>query len=274
MGSRRYIRHGCYNVSLCRTDQRRLSRIQRRSSAKNSSQQRRPRARGTKKRNRASGAGINAPPRQVRNLPISRNPIFPITRALRRGFVLTSSTIDGLSASTLQITFAPSATDFRLDGVSIYSDVLPDVTDFSNLFDQWRLKKVIVRFDFAAGYNNSASTPIIMPSVWYVSDYDDPNSLSLTNMLQYPQVQVHNFYKNGYEPLQVSLSPKPLRDVAGAGVSTGYGPMPVAPWLRTADMSLPHYGMKFALDWMGKSQSSQVQMIASIWYELEFTNPK
>lgn len=188
--------------------------------------------------------------------------------------MLNSTTIDGLSANTLQITFAPGATDFRLAGVSLYSDSLPDLTDFTNLFDQWRLKKVLVRFDIAAGYNNSASTPVIMPNIWYVSDYDDPQDLSLNNMLQYPQVQVHNFYKNGYEPLQVSLSPKPLRDVAGAGISTGYGPMPVAPWLRTSDMTLPHYGMKFALDWMGKVQSAQIQIVVSIWYHLEFTNPK
>lgn len=158
--------------------------------------------------------------------------------------------------------------------MSIYTTALPNVSEFSNLFDQWRLKSVIVRCDFASGYSNSASTPIILPNLYYVSDYDDPGDCTIEDMLQYPQVQVHNFYRNGYEPFQVSLSPKPLVDVAGSGISTGYGPLPVAPWLRTSNMSLPHYGLKIALDWMGKVQTSDVQMVITIWYNLEFTNPK
>lgn len=223
---------------------------------------------------RASGAGTNAPPRQVRNLPIHNNTVFPITRAIRRIFTLDSLTIDGAVADTMQLSFSPNATDYRLSGVSFYTTPLPFTTEFSNLFDQWRLKKVIVRCDFASGYSNSASTPIILPNIMYVSDYDDSQDATITDLLQYPQLQVHNFYKNGYEPFQVSLSPKPLRDVAGSGISTGYGPMPVAPWLRTADMSLPHYGLKMALDWMGKVQTADIQMVMTIWYDLEFSNPK
>jgi len=91
--------------------------------------------------------------------------------------------------------------------VSVYSTALPNVAEFSNLFDQWRLKKVTVRCDFAAGYSDSASTPVIMPGLYYVSDYDDSGDLQINDMLQYPQVQVHNYYRNGYEPFQVSLSP-------------------------------------------------------------------
>lgn len=233
------------------------------------------RSRARKNRNsRASGNGTNAPPRQVRNLPTHPNPIYPITRAIRRVFSLDSSTIDGAVADTIQLSFSPTSTDYRLSGVSFYTTSLPNTSEFINLFDQWRLKSVIVRCDFASGYSNSASTPIILPNIYYVSDYDDSADCTIDDMLQYPQLQVHNFYKNGYEPFQVSLSPKPLRDVAGSGISTGYGPMPVAPWLRTSNMSLPHYGLKLALDWMGKVQTSDVQMVMTIWYELEFTNPK
>jgi len=189
-------------------------------------------------------------------------------------FTLDSSIIDGSAATTMQLTFAPGATDYRLGGVSVYSTGLPDFTEFSALFDQWRLKQVVVRCDFAFGYSDSATTPVIVPNIYYVADYDDSQNLTIDNMLQYPQVQVHNFYKNGYEPFQVSLSPKPLRDVAGSGITTGYGPMPVAPWLRTADFTLPHYGLKLAFDWMGKVQTADIQMVMTIWYDLEFTNPK
>jgi len=238
------------------------------------STQRRSRARGTKRRQRATGNGTNAPPRRVRDLPQKSNPIFKITRAIRRVLAVDSTTIAGAVASNIQLSFAPSATDYRLDGVSVFNTALPNVTEFSNLFDQWRLKSVIVRIDLPAAFSNSGATPIILPNIYYVSDYDDSQDCDINAMLQYPQCQVHSFYRNGYEPFQVSLSPKPLRDVAGSGISTGYGPMPVAPWLRTADMSLPHYGLKMALDWMGQSQTFDVSLIVTIWYNLEFTNPK
>jgi hypothetical protein len=158
--------------------------------------------------------------------------------------------------------------------VSIFNSSLPNLTEFSNLFDQWRLKSVVVRGDFAAGYSSTATTPVILPNMYYVADYDDSQDCQINDMLQYPQCNVHNFYRNGYEPFQVTLQPKPLRDVAGSGISTGYGPMPVAPWLRTAEMSLPHYGLKIAFDWMGKVQTEDVPLVITIWYNLEFTNPK
>lgn len=229
---------------------------------------------GRRNRNRARDRGVAAPPRLVTNLPSQVNLVVPITRALRRVFTVDSTTIDGSAATTLQVTFAPGSTDWRISGASVYGDALPGLTDFTNLFDLWRLRKVTMRFDIAAGYSDSASTPVIMPNIYYVADYDDGADLTLTNMLQYPQVKVHSFYDGGYEPLQISLSPKPLRDVAGAGISTSYGPMEVAPWIGTGYTITPHYGLKFALDWMGKVQTADVQIVITVWYDMDFTNPK
>lgn len=234
----------------------------------------RGRAPKSTKNKRASRSGIQAPARPVRNLPVANNPCFSIRRALRRAITMDSSLIDGSAADTIQLSFSPGATDFRFAGVSVYTQTLPNVSEFSNLFDQWRLKNVMVRFDIAFGYQGLASTPIVTPNLYYVADYDDSGDATITDMLQYPQCQIHNFYRNGYEPFQVSLSPKPLRDVAGSGVSTGYGPMPVAPWLRTSNMSIPHYGLKFALDWMGKVQTADIQVVITVFYNIEFTNPK
>lgn len=218
--------------------------------------------------------GTNAPARPVKNLPVANNPCFAIRRAIRRTLTVDSSIIDGSTANTIQLSFSPGATDYRFGGTSVYSTSLPNVAEFSNLFDQWRLKNVMVRFDIAFGYQGLGTTPVVTPNLIYATDYDDSGDATIDDLLQYPQVQVHNFYNNGYTPFQVSLSPKPLRDIAGSGVTTGYGPMPVAPWLRTSNMSIPHYGLKLALDWMGKVQTSDIQIVVTVFYNLEFTNPK
>lgn len=227
-----------------------------------------------KRRQRQNRTGISAPARPVRNLPVGSNPCISIRRGIRRSLTMDSSIIDGSTANTIQLSFSPGATDYRLGGVSVYTTALPNLSEFSSLFDQWRLKDVLVRLDIAFGYQGLASNPVITPGLYYVADYDDSGDATINDLLQYPQCQVHNFYRNGYEPFQVSLSPKPLRDVAGSGVSTGYGPMPVAPWLRTSDMSIPHYGLKIGLDWMGKVQTADIQVVVTIYYNMEFTNPK
>jgi len=230
--------------------------------------------RAQKPTNRASRSGTTAPARPVKNLPVANNPSFAIRRAIRRVLTVDSSTIEGSAATTIQLSFSPGATDYRFAGTSVYTTAIPNSSEFVNLFDQWRLKSVLVRLDIAFGYQGLASTPIVTPNLIYAADYDDSGDASIDDLMQYPQVQVHNFYENGYTPFQVTLSPKPLRDIAGSGVSTGYGPMPVAPWLRTSNLSIPHYGLKMALDWMGKVQTADIQIVVTVFYNLEFTNPK
>lgn len=226
---------------------------------------------------RANGLGTLAPARPIPRVPVTYNRCYSIRRAIRRVLVMDSSSIDGSTADTIQLSFSPGATDYRFGGVSIYASSVPNIGEFQNLFDQWRLKGVVVQFDIAFGYQGLAvpnTSPVIAPLMWYAADYDDSGDAVISDLLQYPQVQCHNFYHNGYAPFIVSLNPKPLRDIAGSGVTTGYGPMPVAPWLRTSNMSIPHYGLKLALDWCGKVQTSDIQVVTTVFYDIEFANPR
>lgn len=234
---------------------------------------------GSSRKNKRTGgqlAGIAAPPQQLTKWPVSRNPVLPITRALRRKIAADAVNIDGLGAQTMQFTFSPGATDFRFGGTSIYSDALPNSTEFSALFDQYRIKNVIFRLDVPANYASSGANaaPLVYPLIHYVLDYDDYTNADINALLQYPQYQVHNFAKDGYTPLMIKFSPKPLRDIAGSGISTGYGPMSVTPWIRTSDFTIPHYGLKLAFDWFGYNVASYINFVITVSYELEFTNPK
>lgn len=174
----------------------------------------------------------------------------------------------------MQITFAPGATDWRLSGASVYSDAVPSSAEFAYLFDQYRIAGITLRVDMPLMFCNSGVTPVIYPNIYYVADYDDPGDATLVDLLQYPQCQIHQFNEDGYKPLMISLRPKPLRDIAGGGISTGYGPMSTAPWIRTAEMSIPHYGFKLAFDFFNIAQTQDLALVFTICYELEFTNPK
>jgi hypothetical protein len=152
-----------------------------------------------------SGNGVRAGLKKVTTLPAVPNPVTKIVRATSRRFTYNAAIgIDGFASFDMQLTFAPSATRYYLTGTSIYADSLPNVTEFSSLFDCWRMTKVTVRIDLPMGIANSALTPgSVVPQLMYVPDHNDAGSALKADLLQYPQVQVHNFNKEGYTPLML-----------------------------------------------------------------------
>ena len=229
---------------------------------------------GKKRNNKQSGTGSQAPPVSLRSVPTVKNATIRIRRSVSRIFQLNGAAgIDGYPYSTMQVTFSPGATNWRIGGTSIYADSLPNFTEFSALFDQYKVERVYLRFDLPPQYFNSGLTTII-PLVQYVSDYDDGGDATKTDLQQYPQYQVHSFLKDGYTPLIFTLSPKPLRDIAGSGVATSYGPMTSVPWIRTAEMSTPHYGIKLNFDFLGTTFNVSIPLEVTVSYDLALTNPK
>lgn len=175
----------------------------------------------------------------------------------------------------MQLTFSPGAVDYRLGGVSIYADALPNSAEFSNLFDQYRVKDVMVRIDFNVNINTNSGVNYSPPIAYFVMDHDDPNDLPVTSMLQYPQVITHSWVEGGYKPFIVKFKPTPLMDVAGAGIATGYSPMRSAPFLRTSEMTIPHYSLKMALLPNGAGAATIIGYFnVTVYMDLEFINPK
>lgn len=235
----------------------------------------RNRSKNTKSRKRSDPVP-NKSARILTRIPEVPNPVHRFRRATRRQLYWNPvSGIDGTGTTTMQLTFSPGATDYRLGGVSVYTDSLPNMTDFTNLFDQWRITNVMVRIDYGTDMFSNSGVSYAHPLVYHVTDYDDSTDLTLSAMLEYPQIRIHQFKQDGYTPLVLSLEPMPLRDIAGSGVATGYAPSSVSPFIRTAETTIPHYGLKFAIGGAGASINAVIGYLnVIIWYDLEFCNPK
>jgi hypothetical protein len=221
-----------------------------------------------------SSKGSSQPPVILRNLPVMRNPILNIQRATTRTVLATYGAIDGYAASDMEFTYAVNGTNYRIGGTSIYTDNLPNSSEFSALFDEYRINNIVMRIDVPPAWDNSGPLPIFLPNVYFISDYNDGNAVYITDILQYAQVQFHSFYTNGYAPLMVTMSPKPLVDIAGSGVATTYSIPDKVPWLRTADFTTPHYGFKMVLQFPSASQIYTIPMTFTIWYDMSFRNPR
>jgi len=224
---------------------------------------------------RKQSATIRSDVRRVADIPSQINSIVRIVRATSRRFTYNAAIgIDGFANFDMQITFAPGATRYHLSGAAVYADTLPSVTEFSNLFDSWRIEKVTVRIDVPMGLSNSAGSSFLVPQILYAPDYNDSGAASKTDLLQYPQAKVHNFQKDGFTPFMIEFSPRALLEVPSGVVSTAYSSLPLGSWFRTSNMDSQHYGIKMLFDNYGSTNNANYPVEFTIWYHLEFCNPK
>jgi len=177
---------------------------------------------------------------------------------------------------TVQMNFTASASDVRIGGVSVYTPSLPNTSEFTNLFDQWKIKQVTTRFDWSINTAQpSSDVSYASPLIFLVLDHDDSLDASVNDLLQYPGMVTHSFLTGGYKPLIVTHTPRPLRDVAGSGISTSYSPASSNPFISTTNLLTPHYGIKFAARSMGASVNAVIgQLLITCFIDMEFVNPK
>ncbi len=178
-------------------------------------------------------------------------------------------------ALDFQINFAAGQSNINLGGVGVYGPSTPNFAELSNLFDQYRIHQATIRIDWDYNSYPVSGGTSVAPLIYYVADYDDSGSSPVSTLLQYPGVKTHSFLENGYSPLIVSVKPTPLRDIASTGVLTSYGPMTSAPWIRTAEMGTPHYGLKFCASQFGIGGTALIGNVTITCYlDIELANPR
>lgn len=136
-----------------------------------------------------------------------------------------------------------------------------NVNDITNLFDNYRIAKVVLRFDYTAnqapsGAGGASGGVLAVPLLHICPDYDD-NSIptARTSVLENGYVRTVRLDR----PFTMTLTPRGQNVVAtGVGTSTvGVGGlMPVGAWLDTSVTNTPHFGVKFWLDDMALNQLS------------------
>lgn len=121
-------------------------------------------------------------------------------------------------------------------------DDIPNKTEFTNLFDQYRINGILVRFipNFTGSDINPSTTAQSVPNIWTIIDHDDAATpANLNEMMQYPNCKMtrgQNVHKRYFRP-------SCLVDVAG--ITTG---VKFKQWLNMANTNIPHYGLKYHVD--------------------------
>lgn len=123
---------------------------------------------------------------------------------------------------------------------------LPNVSEFTALYDQYRINKIKVVFVPAlSGMDaNAPSTQYYMPNLHSVVDYDDATApTSMAQLFQYPRLK----RTRGLRDHKQYFSPAVSVEVYQSGISTSYSAK-WKQWLDLASTSVPHYGVKYGID--------------------------
>jgi len=151
------------------------------------------------------------------------------------------------------LNWVPESLTFQL------SDVI-NVSDFVNLFDQFKIHKVVLTLRWSpnqATYtsnNTQAGTGVYNPLLYYTRDYDDDNPIATQqDMLE---IQKHNSRRlMPGRPVIISLRPAVQAQAYQTAISTAYGPK----WnmkLNMDDNTTPHYGLKMGVTKLGQDMGA------------------
>jgi hypothetical protein len=177
----------------------------------------------------------------VKTPKLKRHKVYPFVRSVELGLITPSVTVE-------------------TDGAYAFSlGSLPDYTEFTALFDTYRI--ISVRICFYPLFTDTSAT-VAYPPIHTVIDYDDNNTLALNILNEYDSLQVvqtGQFFERTLTP-RIALA-------AYSGVFTSFSQPPAKSWIDCASPNVTHYGLKYAVAISGAANAVW-QVTAH--YSLEF----
>lgn len=174
----------------------------------------------------------NALPLQINTASVSGRPQFS----------------NGTSAGTnLALRFSLTTVDVYLNGLLSSSFDLPGFSDFTNLFEEYRLDKIdiMVLPTYANGQITTGAGAAQLPWIVYISDSTDNDAETSLEMIQRQNAKFTQLTNIGqHPPYLCSVYPKAQLVLSGSSTPEA----PTHRYISTADASIPHYGFKMALD--------------------------
>lgn len=170
---------------------------------------------------------------------------------------LTNATGAGASYPYLQVgssSFTSIASGVKFGGAfSFQLAQCANVSEITSLFDNYRIKKVVLRFDYSVNQapstvaSPSGNQATAVPIMHICPDFDD-------NAVPAARTSV---LENGYartvrldKTFTMSLTPRAQSTVTSGSASglVAGGLMPLGQWLDAASTQVPHFGVKFWID--------------------------
>jgi len=152
------------------------------------------------------------------------------------------------TTSQYQINSSGAGNTYRAWSFSL--DQVPNPSEFTNLFDSYKIDKVVVKFQavgvqqISSEYSNGAGAVSYQPRTYTAVDYDDDTvPTALTELTQYSNCKQRLAGRN----FSITIRPKVAVQVYRSAVLTAYANPDKTVKLDCAYSDVPHFGLKFAM---------------------------
>lgn len=231
----------------------------------------------TRKRQRSSSYGPSSTsryaPRKMRlyRAPRTRAPaVYQFKRQIQQSTSLNLSS--GIFGAGFDVNIVPSlgACEFRINGTAIFGPSLPNVAEFTSLFDQYRIKKVGVRVIFSQNNSDVDTAATCLPLMHQMNDYNDLNNKSLSDYQEYPELKTYQLGQDKY--IAWSFVPHVRGDVlTTSGVVSSSAHNIPCPWIDTSSTNIQMLGTRMYFNNMGRNTNQDVGSVTwLVDYYLEF----
>lgn len=139
-------------------------------------------------------------------------------------------------------------------------------TDFTALFDSYRITRVMYRWVMRRDPNQTTTNPQTFPRIQWVHDFNDQVIGTIGELRQYANLREVFFSENYLKTKWYSLRPATLSLTYESALANRTGPT-WRQWLDTRNSgAVPYYGIKYAFD--GAFANMVIQLEAK--YVMEF----
>lgn len=190
----------------------------------------------------------------------SNVPIHKFSRMTTNTVPITPSTGWNASGFDLEISFSLNSTNFYIGGVLAGTAANPGASDFTALYDFYRLDSVEVSLMYGANMFAPGTAAVAqLPIMNIAFDPSDISVTSLSSILQYQDlhtVQMGNQRTmNGYV---VQCKPRPLLTAGGTATAV----VQENPWINKDTPTIPYYGLKIFYDSAGSTAATVIGIVS------------
>lgn len=148
-------------------------------------------------------------------------------------------------------------------GISFRLSDLLDSTEFTNLFDQYRINYV----DYTFILKQSGASPAY-PIIFWAEDHDDDAVPVVNEVLAKENCRILQFGATR-TMIQLRVRPNITRNVYN-GVTNGYERAPPGAWVDSAVATVPHYGVKYYIQNYNTTTNPNTTLSVMTRYNLSF----
>lgn len=143
-------------------------------------------------------------------------------------------------------------------------------SDFTNLFDRYKLTGVKATFLYQIS-DAAAGGAAVLPTILYATDYDDDNVPAYSDLRQKQNVKQRILTAN--RPFSIFYRPK-VNTIVSSNDAFAFGMTGVKGWIDAQQTAADHFGLKFSINNMYSTTSTNTQLEIKFTYYFSMKDPQ